>query len=109
MAIGSVISVLRLREKDIDHELARGAGDEKDEEGEEEEDPQTKAFIELATRKPAEDASPAPSDELTVVQRYLEGSIPELPTSVEDVYQTMAVVDAAHTSADTEGIAPAYR
>lgn len=36
MAIGSVISVLRLREKDIDHELARGAGDEKDEEGEEE-------------------------------------------------------------------------
>ena len=46
---------------------------------------------------------------MAVVQRYLEGSIPELPTSVEDVYQTMAVVDAAHTSADTEGIAPAYR
>lgn len=37
MAIGSVISVLRLREKEIDHELARGAGDEKDEEGEEDE------------------------------------------------------------------------
>ena len=46
---------------------------------------------------------------MAVVQRYLEGSIPGLPTSVADVYQTMAVVDAAHTSADVEGIAPAYR
>lgn len=46
---------------------------------------------------------------MAVLQRYLEGSIPELPTSVEDVYQTMAVIDAAHLSADTEGIAPAYR
>ncbi len=45
---------------------------------------------------------------MAVLQRYLEGSIDVLPTRVEDVYQTMAVVDAAYVSADTEGIAPAY-
>ncbi len=46
---------------------------------------------------------------MAVVQRYLEGSIPELPTRVADVYQTMALVDAAYTSAATEGIVPDYR
>lgn len=46
---------------------------------------------------------------MAVLQRYLEGSIEELPTRVEDVYQTMAVVDAAYTSAETEGVVPHYR
>jgi len=43
-----------------------------------------------------------------VVHRYLEGSIDTLPTSVEDVYKTMALVDAAYESAEHEGIAPRY-
>ncbi len=43
-----------------------------------------------------------------VVHRYLEGSIDTLPTSVEDVYKTMALVDAAYESAAREGIAPDY-
>jgi len=38
------------------------------------------------------------------LQRFLEGSIPELPTSVEDVVHTMAVVEAAYTSDAVEGI-----
>jgi len=41
-----------------------------------------------------------------VLMRYLEGSIPTLPTSVEDVIHTMEIVEAAHASQDTEGIAP---
>lgn len=43
-----------------------------------------------------------------VVQRYLEGSIPSLPTSVEDVFRTMAVVEAAYTSAANGGEPPQY-
>ncbi len=38
------------------------------------------------------------------VQRFAEGSVPTLPTSVEDVLHTMAVVEAAYTSAEREGI-----
>jgi predicted dehydrogenase len=44
-----------------------------------------------------------------VVHRYLEGSIDILPTSVEDVFKTMALVDAAYESAAREGIAPDYQ
>ncbi len=44
-----------------------------------------------------------------VVHRYLEGSIEVLPTSVEDVYKTMALVDAAYESAEREGIVPDYQ
>lgn len=43
-----------------------------------------------------------------VLQRYLEGSIDTLPTSVEDVIRTMAVVEAAYESEEREGIVPAY-
>ncbi|MEV0788489.1 Gfo/Idh/MocA family oxidoreductase [Kribbella sp. NPDC050459] len=43
-----------------------------------------------------------------VVQRYLDGSIPSLPTSVEDVFRTMAVVEAAYTSAANGGEPPPY-
>jgi predicted dehydrogenase len=43
-----------------------------------------------------------------VVQRFLEGSIPSLPTSVEDVFRTMAVVEAAHRSAESGGEPPPY-
>ncbi|WP_350275547.1 Gfo/Idh/MocA family oxidoreductase [Kribbella sp. HUAS MG21] len=43
-----------------------------------------------------------------VVQRYLEGSIPSLPTSVEDVFRTMAVVEAAYASAARGGEPPPY-
>jgi predicted dehydrogenase len=42
------------------------------------------------------------------LQRYLEGSVPTLPTSVDDVIRTMALVEAAYESAEREGIAPAY-
>ena len=45
---------------------------------------------------------------MSVVQRYLEGSIPSLPTSVEDVFRTMAVVEAAYTSATKGGEPPPY-
>lgn len=43
------------------------------------------------------------------LQRYLEGSVPTLPTSVDDVYRTMALVEAAHTASDAGGIPPAYQ
>ena len=43
-----------------------------------------------------------------VVQRYLDGAIPSLPTSVEDVFRTMAVVEAAYTSAARGGEPPQY-
>lgn len=43
-----------------------------------------------------------------VLQRYLAGDIDTLPTSVEDVIKTMAVVDAAYESAEREGITPDY-
>jgi predicted dehydrogenase len=45
---------------------------------------------------------------MSVVQRYLEGSIPSLPTSVEDVFRTMAVVEAAYASAAKGGEPPPY-
>ncbi|GLI26643.1 oxidoreductase [Agromyces rhizosphaerae] len=38
------------------------------------------------------------------VQRFVEGSVPTLPTSVDDVLRTMAVVEAAYESQDTEGV-----
>lgn len=38
------------------------------------------------------------------VQRFVEGSIPELPTSVDDVLHTMAVVEAAYVSHQSEGV-----
>ena len=46
---------------------------------------------------------------MSVVHRFLEGSIDKLPTSVEDVYKTMALVDAAYESAAREGVAPEYQ
>jgi predicted dehydrogenase len=39
------------------------------------------------------------------LQRFTEGSVPTLPTSVDDVLHTMAVVEAAYASAESEGIA----
>lgn len=45
---------------------------------------------------------------MAVVQRYLEGSIPSLPTDVEDVFRTMAVVEAAYTAAARGGEPPPY-
>jgi hypothetical protein len=42
------------------------------------------------------------------LQRFLEGSVPELPTSVEGVFDTMAVVEAAYASNDGGGVAPDY-
>ncbi|MDY0908226.1 Gfo/Idh/MocA family oxidoreductase [Microbacterium sp. CFBP9034] len=38
------------------------------------------------------------------VQRFVEGSVPDLPTSVDDVLHTMAVVEAAYTSQEREGV-----
>lgn len=38
------------------------------------------------------------------LQRFAEGSVPTLPTSVDDVLHTMAVVEAAYASAEREGI-----
>ncbi|RLK46587.1 Gfo/Idh/MocA family protein [Microbacterium telephonicum] len=38
------------------------------------------------------------------VQRFLDGSVPDLPIAVEDVLHTMAVVEAAYTSQDVEGV-----
>ncbi|WP_104117634.1 Gfo/Idh/MocA family protein [Arthrobacter sp. B1805] len=43
------------------------------------------------------------------LQRYLEGSVPDLPTSVTDVYRTMAVVEAAYEASRSAGVRPAYR
>ncbi len=45
---------------------------------------------------------------MSALQRYLEGSVSELPTSVDDVFDTMALVEAAYESDEREGIAPAY-
>ncbi|MCU1636300.1 MAG: Gfo/Idh/MocA family oxidoreductase [Cryobacterium sp.] len=45
---------------------------------------------------------------MAALQRYVEGSVPTLPTSVEDVYHTMAVVEAAYESQEREGVRPAY-
>lgn len=38
------------------------------------------------------------------LQRFVEGSVPTLPTSVDDVLHTMAVVEAAYESQEQEGI-----
>ncbi|WP_181804052.1 Gfo/Idh/MocA family protein [Streptomyces shenzhenensis] len=43
-----------------------------------------------------------------ILQRYLEGSVDSLPTSVEDVFRTMAVVEAAYRSAESGGEPPPY-
>lgn len=75
--------------------------------------------LELVTDdRPAEGWRPVPFEgswfpdafigSMGVVQRYLEGSIPSLPTSVEDVFRTMAVVEAAYTSAARGGEPPQY-
>ncbi len=45
---------------------------------------------------------------MSALQRFVEGSVDCLPTSVDDVFDTMAVVEAAYESDDREGIAPAY-
>ena len=42
------------------------------------------------------------------LQRYLEGSVDTLPTSVDDVVDTMAVVEAAYESAAGSGTRPDY-
>lgn len=39
------------------------------------------------------------------LQRFAEGEVPTLPTSVDDVLHTMAVVEAAYASAEREGVA----
>jgi predicted dehydrogenase len=38
------------------------------------------------------------------VQRFVEGSVPTLPTAVDDVLHTMAVVEAAYASQEHEGV-----
>lgn len=38
------------------------------------------------------------------VQRFVEGSVGDLPTAVDDVLRTMAVVEAAYESQESEGI-----
>ncbi|WP_426507356.1 hypothetical protein ACPPVO_54235 [Dactylosporangium sp. McL0621] len=48
------------------------------------------------------------SGSMSIVQRYLEGSIPSFPMSVEDVFRTMAVVEAAYGSASSGGTPPPY-
>jgi predicted dehydrogenase len=42
------------------------------------------------------------------LMRYKEGSSPILPTSVEDVFKTMLVVEAAYRSSDEGGVKPDY-
>ena len=42
------------------------------------------------------------------LQRFIEGSIDVLPTSVDDVLRTMAIVDAAYESDEAGGVAPSY-
>ena len=42
------------------------------------------------------------------LQRFVEGSVPTLPTSVDDVFKTMSLVEAAYASQEHEGIAPDY-
>jgi predicted dehydrogenase len=43
------------------------------------------------------------------LMRYKEGSSPVLPTSVEDVFKTMLVVEAAYRSSDEGGVKPDYQ
>jgi predicted dehydrogenase len=42
------------------------------------------------------------------LQRFVEGSVDALPTSVDDVFDTMAMVEAAYQSNDLGGVVPAY-
>ena len=42
------------------------------------------------------------------LQRFIEGSVEELPTSVDDVLKTMAVIDAAYESDNRGGVVPDY-
>jgi len=42
------------------------------------------------------------------LQRYLEGSVPNLPTSVDDVIRTMALVEAGYAANDAGGLTPPY-
>ena len=46
---------------------------------------------------------------MSALQRFLEGSVDTLPTSVDDIFDTMAVVEAAYESAAHGGVSPAYR
>ena len=46
---------------------------------------------------------------MSALQRYVEGSVPELPTSVDDIMHTMAVVEAGYESQEREGIALATK
>lgn len=43
------------------------------------------------------------------LMRYLDGSVPSLPTSVDAVYDTMAVVEAAYEDAEHGGARPRFR
>jgi predicted dehydrogenase len=45
---------------------------------------------------------------MSALHRFVEGSVDSLPTSVDDVFDTMAVVNAAYESNDREGIRPDY-
>ncbi|HEY5231759.1 MAG TPA: Gfo/Idh/MocA family oxidoreductase [Galbitalea sp.] len=45
---------------------------------------------------------------MSALQRFVIGSVDELPTSVDDVFDTMAVVEAAYESDESEGIVPSY-
>jgi predicted dehydrogenase len=45
---------------------------------------------------------------MSALQRFVEGSVDELPTSVDDIFDTMAVVEAAYESDEREGIVPEY-
>ncbi|GAB3535057.1 Gfo/Idh/MocA family oxidoreductase [Arthrobacter tecti] len=45
---------------------------------------------------------------MAALQRFVEGSVSVLPTSVDDVHRTMAVVEAAYESSEIGGIRPAY-
>ena len=42
------------------------------------------------------------------LQRYIEGTVDTLPTRVDDVVQTMAVVEAAYLSDERGGVIPQY-
>jgi predicted dehydrogenase len=45
---------------------------------------------------------------MSALQRFVEGSVDTLPTSVDDVFDTMAVVEAAYESDEREGLVPEY-
>jgi predicted dehydrogenase len=45
---------------------------------------------------------------MSALQRFVQGDVDILPMSVDDVFDTMAVVEAAYASAAGTGIAPAY-